>query len=402
MALRAGGVAAPVARLPPAVSDAARLAARAVDVVPPGGLEEKLRLGRPLRVKLGVDPTAPDIHLGHAVVLGKLREFQDAGHLAVLVIGDWTARVGDPSGRTSTRPMLSAGEIEANAASYRDQAFRILDPERTEIRANGEWFSPMGLEEVFGLAGSATVNQLLRRNDFAERMTADRPVSVLELLYPLMQAYDSVELRADVELGGTDQLFNLMLAREIQSAYGQPPQVAMTMPILPGLDGVRKMSKSLANHIGVADAPEEQFGRTMSIPDDALAEWYRLLVPGEPPLSGPPAEDKRRLGRLIAERFGGEGAGRVAEEHFDHVVRDRGAPDEMPTVAIAPGTVHLPALLADHFGAASRGEARRLITGGGVSVDGERVTDLDLPAERLADRVIRVGKRRFARLRVGD
>jgi tyrosyl-tRNA synthetase len=384
------------------VTAAAALGDRAVDVVPPGGLEEKLGLGRPLRVKLGVDPTAPDIHLGHYVVLGKLREFQDAGHLAVLVIGDWTARVGDPSGRTSTRPMLSADEIERNAATYREQAFRILDPDRTEIRANGEWFSRLGLEDVFRLAGSATVNQLLRRNDFAERMDADRPVSVLELLYPLMQAYDSVELRSDVELGGTDQLFNLMLAREIQAAYGQAPQVVMTLPLLAGLDGERKMSKSLANHIGVADPAEEQFGRTMSIPDAALGEWYRLLAPGEPPPTGHPADDKRRLGRLIADRFHGPGAGERAEAHFNRVVRDRRAPEEMPTVALAPGTVHLPALLADGLGVPSRSEARRLIAGGGVSLDGEPVTELDLPAEALDGRVIRAGKRRFARLRVGE
>jgi tyrosyl-tRNA synthetase len=400
VAVRARGLAAPVASLPATVSDAERLAARAVDVVPPGGLEEKLRLGRPLRVKLGVDPTAPDIHLGHAVVLAKLREFQDAGHLAVLVIGDWTARVGDPSGRTSTRPMLGADEIERNAASYRDQAFRILDPARTEIRANGEWFSRMGLADVFRLAGSATVNQLLRRNDFAERIAGDRAISVLELLYPLMQAYDSVELRADVELGGTDQLFNLMLAREVQAAYRQPPQVAMTMPILPGIDGVRKMSKSLANHVGIGDPPEEQFGRTMSIPDEALPEWYRLLAPDEPAPAGPPADDKRRLGRLIAERFGGQGAGEAAERHFDRVVRDRQAPEEVPPLAIAPGNVHLPALLADHLGVSSRSEARRLVASGGVSLDGEPVTELDLPSERLDGRVIRVGKRRFARLRV--
>jgi tyrosyl-tRNA synthetase len=382
------------------VSAAEALAARAVDVVPPDGLEEKLRLGRPLRVKLGVDPTASDIHLGHTVVLGKLREFQDAGHLAVLVIGDWTARVGDPSGRTSTRPMLGADEIERNAATYREQAFRILDPDRTEIRANGEWFSRMGLEEVFRLAGSATVNQLLRRNDFAERMADDRPVSVLELLYPLMQAYDSIELGADVELGGTDQLFNLMLAREIQAAYGQAPQVVMTMPLLAGLDGERKMSKSLANQIGVADPPEEQFGRTMRIPDAALAEWYRLLAPGEPPPSGHPADDKRRLGRLLAGRFHGPGAGERAEDHFNRVVRDRQAPEEMPTVAVGAGTVHLPALLADELGVGSRSEARRLIAGGGVSLDGEPVSDLDLPAEALDGRVIRAGKRRFARLRL--
>jgi tyrosyl-tRNA synthetase len=383
------------------VSDAGALAARAVDVLPPGGLEEKLRAGRPLRVKLGVDPTAPDIHLGHTVVLGKLREFQDAGHVAVLVIGDWTARVGDPSGRTTTRPMLSADEIARNAATYREQAFRILDPERTEIRANGEWFSGMGLEDVFRLTGRATVNQLLRRNDFAERMADDRPVSVLELLYPLMQAFDSVELRADVELGGTDQLFNLMLAREIQAAYGQPSQVVVTMPLLTGVDGEKKMSKSLANHIGVADPPEEQFGRTMSIPDASLAHWYRLLAPGEPPPKGPAVDDKRRLGRIVADRFHGPGAGARAEEHFNRVVRDRGAPDDMPTVAIAPGAVHLPALLAEALGVASRSEARRLIAGGGVSLDGEPVAELDLPSESLDGRVIRAGKRRFARLRVG-
>lgn len=375
------------------------LAARSVDCVPPGELERKLALGRPLRVKFGVDPTAPDIHLGHAVALGKLREFQDAGHLAVLIIGDWTARVGDPSGRTSTRPMLSADQIEANAGSYREQAFRIIDPERTEIRANGEWFEGLGLQEVFRLAGSATVNQLLRRNDFAQRMQADQPVSVLELLYPLMQAYDSVMVRADVELGGTDQLFNLMLAREIQAHYGMDPQVVVTMPILPGVDGVQKMSKSLANHIGVTDPPEEQFGRTMSIPDEALGEWYRLVVPDAPPPTGPPVADKRRLAALIAERFHGPGAGAAAEEHFNRVVRDRGVPDDVPELPIAAGTVHLPALLADGLGVASRSEARRLIAGGGVQLDGEVVDRLDVAAADLDGRVIRAGKRRFARLR---
>ena len=380
------------------MSAAEALAARAVDCLPPGALAQKLALGRPLRVKLGVDPTAPDIHLGHSVVLGKLREFQDAGHLAVLIIGDWTARVGDPSGRTSTRPVLSGEEIERNAESYREQAFRILDPERTEIRPNGEWFAGMGMQELFALAGSATVNQLLRRNDFAERMGADRPVSVLELLYPLMQAYDSVMVEADVELGGTDQLFNLMLGREIQAAFGQPSQVVMTMPILPGVDGVQKMSKSLANQIGVADAPEEQFGRTMRIPDDVLAEWYRLLAPAADPPTGHPGQDKRRLAALIADRFHGEGAGAMAEKHFNRVVRDRGVPDEMPSLEVPAGLVHLPALLVDGLGIASRSEARRLITGGGVSLDGEPVTELDIDAGELAGRVLKAGKRRFARL----
>ena len=379
-------------------ADAAALAARAVDCLPPEALAQKLALGRPLRVKLGVDPTAPDIHLGHSVVLGKLREFQDAGHLAVLIIGDWTARVGDPSGRTSTRPVLGGEDIERNAESYREQAFRILDPARTEIRPNGEWFADMGMEQLFALAGSATVNQLLRRNDFAERMAADRPVSVLELLYPLMQAYDSVMVEADVELGGTDQLFNLMLGREIQAAFGQPPQVVMTMPILPGVDGVQKMSKSLANQIGVADPPEEQFGRTMRIPDDVLGEWYRLLAPTAPPPTGHPGEDKRRLAALIADRFHEEGAGARAEAHFNRIVRDRGVPDEMPEVHVPAGVVHLPALLVDGLGLASRSEARRLIAAGGVSLDGEPVSALDLDADALAGRVLKAGKRRFARL----
>lgn len=288
-------------------TDAVGLAARSVDCLPDGGLAAKLALGRPLRVKLGVDPTAPDIHLGHSVVLGKLREFQDAGHTAVLIIGDWTARVGDPSGRTSTRPMLSEEEIAANARSYREQAFSILDPDRTEIRSNGEWFAGMGLEDIFRLAGSATVNQLLRRNDFATRFADDRPISVLELMYPLMQAYDSVMVEADIELGGTDQLFNLMLGRDTQVAFGVAPQVVMTMAILPGTDGQQKMSKSLGNHIGLTEAPEEQYGRTMSLPDEAMAEWYRLLAPTEPPPGGHPAADKRRLAALIADRFHGRG-----------------------------------------------------------------------------------------------
>ncbi|MGD9697067.1 MAG: tyrosine--tRNA ligase [Thermoleophilia bacterium] len=382
------------------MSAADRLAANAVDVVPGDGLAAKLALGRPLRVKFGVDPTAPDIHLGHTVVLQKLRQFQDEGHLAVLIIGDWTARVGDPSGRSSTRPMLSADEIERNAASYREQAFRVIDPQRTEIRSNGEWFGAMGLEQVFRLAASTTVNQLLRRNDFAARMGADRPVSVLELLYPLMQAYDSVMVEADVELGGTDQLFNLMLGREMQAHFGRPPQVALTMPILSGTDGVKKMSKSLGNQIGVDDPADEQFGRTMSITDDAMAEWYRLLAPAEPPPEGHPNESKRRLARLLVDRFHGAGAGARAEEAFNRVVRDRRAPDEMAEIAVPAGTVHLPALLADGLGVASRSEARRLIAGGGVSIDGEPVRELDVEAAALDGAVLRAGKRRFARVRV--
>jgi len=378
---------------------AQQLATRAVEVVPPDGLVEKLALGRPLRVKLGVDPTAPDIHLGHTVALQKLREFQDAGHVAVLIIGDWTARVGDPSGRSSTRPMLSAEEIDANAATYRQQAFRVLDPDRVEVRPNGEWFADMGLEPLFRLAATTTVNQLLRREDFDRRMSEHRPISVLELLYPLMQAYDSVAVQADIELGGTDQLFNLMLGREVQQAYGQAPQVALTMPILPGTDGVARMSKSSGNYIGVSEPPQEQFGKVMSIPDDALGLFYGLLFPLEPGPQGHPAAEKRRLGRLVADRFHGPGAGERAEADFDRVVRDRQAPNDTPEVLISSGPVHLPALLVNHLGVASRSEARRLIQQGGVSIDGEPVAELDLPSERLDGRVLRAGRRRFARIR---
>ncbi len=382
------------------MSDPTPLSARSVDCLPPAELEAKLGLGRALRVKLGVDPTAPDIHLGHAVVLGKLREFQDAGHVAVLVIGDWTARVGDPSGRSSTRPMLSSDEIDANAETYRQQAFRILDPDRTEVRSNGEWFADMGLEGLFRLAATTTVNQLLRRNDFAERMADDRAISVLELLYPLMQAYDSVALEADVELGGTDQLFNLMLGREVQSAYGMPAQVAMTMPILPGTDGHRRMSKSTGNYVGVQEPPEEQFGKVMSVPDASMAVYYDLLFPTEPGPGGSAVDDKRRLARLVADRFHGPGAGERAEAHFNRVVRDRSAPDDMPEHAVAPGTAHLPALLVEALDLGSRSEARRLIQQGAVSIDGRRVEALDLDAADLDGVVLKAGKRRFCRLRL--
>jgi tyrosyl-tRNA synthetase len=378
------------------------LLARSVEVQPPGELLARLEGGQPLRVKLGVDPTAPDIHLGHAVVLGKLREFQDAGHTAVLIIGDWTARVGDPSGRSSTRPMLSAEEIDANAETYQAQAFTILDPDRTEVRRNGEWFADMGLEPLFRLASSTTVNQLLRRRDFAERMADDRPISVLELIYPLMQAYDSVMLDADVELGGTDQLFNLMLGREVQQAYGKRPQVAMTLPILPGTDGVRRMSKSTGNYIGVNESPEEQFGKVMSVPDAQMAEFYELLFPGEPAPAGHPNEDKRRLGRLVAERFHGAGAGEAAEAHFDRLFKDRKAPEEVREIVVAAGAVHLPALLVDDLGVASRSEARRMLQQGGVSADGEVISGVDVDAAELDGRVVRAGKKRFARIRVSN
>ena len=380
------------------------LTKNAVDVLPEGRLTEQLAGDRPLRVKLGIDPTTADIHLGHTVVLEKLSEFQREGHTVVLIIGDFTARVGDPSGRSSTRPLPSAEEIEANAATYQEQAFKLLDRERTEVRRNSEWLR-MESEDLFSLLARTTVARLLERDDFQKRLGAGQPIAALELLYPLLQGYDSVAVEADVELGGTDQKFNLLFGRDIQVAYGQPPQSILTMPILVGTDGIQKMSKSLGNYVGVTDPPEEMFGKLMSIPDEAMPEYYRLLLGAEPP-QAPPNEAKRELGRRIVERFHGEGAGSGAEEHFNRVFVERSAPEEMPEVDLGEyradgnGLVHLPRLIAGAFGVSSS-EGRRLIQQGGVKLDGEQVPaePLDLEADSLAGRVLQVGKRRFCRLR---
>ena len=371
-----------------------------VDALPQGGLERKLGEGRPLRVKLGIDPTAADIHLGHVVVLQKLREFQDAGHDVVLIIGDYTARVGDPSGRSSERPVLTAEEIDENALTYQRQAFAVLDPDRTEVRQNGEWLD-MPAEELFRLARVATAAQILERDDFAKRWEARAPISILELLYPLLQGYDSVAVRADVELGGTDQKFNLLLGRDIQGAYGVPAQVAVTMPILPGIDGVKRMSKSEGNYVGVAEAPEEQFGKLMRVPDDVMPVYYELLLGGGFDPGRPAVESKRALAGAIVERFHGADAAAAAEEHFNRLHVERGLPEEVEEAELpASDPVHLPALLREHFGMSSS-EARRLLAGGGVRLDGEQLSgdDLDLPAERLVGAVLQVGKRRHKRFR---
>jgi tyrosyl-tRNA synthetase len=372
----------------------------AVEALPAGELERKLERGRPLRVKLGIDPTAPDIHLGHTVVLRKLREFQDLGHTVVLIIGDYTARVGDPSGRSATRPQLDPSEIDANAKTYQQQAFKILDPERTEVRRNGEWLD-MPMEDLFRLARTSTVAQLLERDDFSNRYGAGEPISILELLYPLMQGYDSVEVRSDVELGGTDQKFNLLLARDIQQDYGIEPQVALTMGILPGTDGVRRMSKSLGNYVGIDEPPEEIFGKLMRVPDAAMPAYYELLMDEDFDPSRPPVESKRHLARSIAGLYHGEEAGAEAEAHFDRLHVERSLPDEVEEAPLPDGeTLHLPAVLADAFGI-SRSEARRLLSAGGVRVDGEPLDggELDVPAERLDGAVVQLGKRRFKRLR---
>jgi tyrosyl-tRNA synthetase len=383
----------------------ADLTRNAVDVLPEGRLAEQLAGDRPLRVKLGIDPTTADIHLGHTVVLEKLREFQDAGHTVVLIIGDFTAKVGDPSGRSSTRPLPSPAEIEANAATYQEQAFKVLDRERTEVRFNSEWLK-MEPEALLGLLAQTTVARLLERDDFQKRLGASQPIAALELLYPLLQGYDSVAVEADVELGGTDQTFNLLFGRDIQAAYGQKPQSILTMPILVGTDGVQKMSKSLGNYVGVTDAPEEMFGRLMSIPDEAMADYYRLALSTEPPAL-PPNEAKRELARRIVDRFHGEEAGAGAEARFNRVHVEHAAPAEMPDVELGPflgdgpGEVHLPLLIAAAFDLSSS-EGRRLIRQGGVKLDGQPIPDtaLDLAAEALDGRVLQVGKRRFCRLRL--
>jgi tyrosyl-tRNA synthetase len=383
------------------VSEAARFLLRnAVEALPEGELEKKLDEGRPLRVKLGIDPTAPDIHLGHTVVLKKLREFQDLGHTVVLIVGDFTARVGDPSGRSALRPVLEGAEIDRNARTFQDQAFKVLDPGKTEVRRNGEWLD-MAMEELFELARTATVAQLLERDDFAKRYSTGAPISILELLYPLLQGYDSVQVRSDVELGGTDQTFNLLLAREIQKAYGVPPQIALTMPILPGTDGKQRMAKSTGNYIGVTEPAEEIFGKAMSVPDEAMPLYYGLLLDRELDTDRHPAESKRELARELAARFaGGEEAARGAEAHFDRLHVAHEVPDEIDEAPLPEGdSLHLPAVLADAFGV-SRSEARRLLSGGGVKVDGEPLDGgrLDVPAGELEGRVIQLGKRRFKRM----
>jgi len=382
--------------------DARFLARNGVDALPEGALARQLGEGRPLRVKLGIDPTAPDIHLGHTVVLRKLREFQDLGHTVVLIVGDYTARVGDPSGRSSTRPQLDPAQIDANAETFRRQAFTVLDPEHTELRRNGEWLD-MGMEELFRLARTATVAQLLERDDFARRYATGRPISVLELLYPLLQGYDSVQVRADVELGGTDQKFNLLLARAIQQAYGVAPQSILTLPILPGTDGERRMSKSLDNYVGVTERPDEMFGKLMRVPDSAMPVYYELLLEGPPDPGLTPVEAKRAMARELTERFHGPDAATGAEAHFDRLHVQRMAPEEVEelTFSATDGAVHLPRLMGEAFGL-SRSESRRLIDQGGVRLDGEPVAggNLDIASERLDGALLQVGKRRFRRLRL--
>jgi tyrosyl-tRNA synthetase len=317
----------------------------------------------------------------------------------VLIIGDYTTRIGDPSGRSSERPILSDEEIDANARAYQEQAFQIIDRDKTEVRYNGEWLSKLTYADVVRLARVTTVARILERDDFAQRFAAEEPISVSELLYPLMQGYDSVAVQADVELGGTDQLYNLLTGREVMEAHGLEPQVVLTTPLLVSWDG-EKMSSSVGNNIPLTAPPEEMFGRTMRIPDELLPEWYRLVWERELDPGADPLEAKLALARFIVERSHGAGAASRAEEHFNRVVREHQAPEDVPEAALPPGDpLHLPALLAEHLGVGSTSEARRLIAQGGVRVDGEAVAELDLPRARLDGALVQAGKRRFMRFR---
>jgi tyrosyl-tRNA synthetase len=392
------------------------LLAGAAEVIPDGELERKLALGRPLRVKLGIDPSRPDLHLGHAVVLRRLRRFQDLGHVAVLIIGDFTGLVGDPSGQSETRPMLGPDEMAANAQSYFDQAGAVLDMARAEVRWNSEWLGALDMRDVLRLSASYTVARMLERDDFQGRYREGKPISVVEFLYPLMQAYDSVAVEADVEMGGTDQTFNLLVGRDIQQAYGQEPQVVFTMPLLEGTDGGRKMSKSFDNYVGLTEPPEEMFGKLMRVPDELIPKYFRLctdLRPGEvddleaglADGSVHPNPAKRRMAREVVALYHGEAEAGAAEERFDRQFVRHEVPDEVTEVRIPPdaerdGGVLVARLLVAAGLAASNSEARRLLAQGGVRLDGEPVTgpEATLPVGELRGRVLQVGRRRFARI----
>jgi len=372
------------------------LTRNAVHVHPEGALEQKLALGRPLRVKLGIDPTGPDIHIGFAVVLHRLAAFQREGHIAVLIVGDYTARIGDPSGRSRERQVLPDDVLDRNAELFAEQAYRILDRERTEVRFNGEWLGKLDYAELVRLTRTGTVAQLLERDDFAQRFRGREPISVSELLYPFAQGYDSVAVHADVEVGGTDQLYNLLMGRDVMANYGLEPQSVITYELLVGTDGVEKMSKSQGNYVGIDEPPEEQFGKVMSIPDAALDQWWRLCLDAEPPRLEP-MQSKLALARGIVELYNDPAAAERAEAHFTRVVREGQAPEDIAEAGLPPDDpVHLPAVLADCFGL-STSEARRLIAQGGVKVDGEVVDELDLPREQLVGALVQAGKRRFVR-----
>ena len=399
------------------VEEQLHIIASGVDrIVPESALVEKLKRGTPLNIKLGVDPTAPDIHIGHAVPLRKLRQFQDLGHQVTLIIGDGTALIGDPSGRNSTRPQLTVEQIKHNAQTYVDQAFKVLDPEKTTLVYNSEWLMPLTLEDLLSLTSKFTVARILERDDFHNRYANNQPISVHEFLYPIMQAYDSVCIKADVELGGSDQLFNLLAGRELMEKMGMEPQVCLTLPLLEGTDGVQKMSKSYGNYIGVTDEPADMFGKVMSIPDEIMVKYYRLAstVPVdqideiERGLAADelhPNKVKRALARNLVEAYYDAQQAQAAEEQFDLVFKKHEIPDDIPEFAadLTPndeGKVYLAKLIADAGLAGSTGEARRLIDGGGVKINGESVAakSYNVDPALLEGAILQVGKRKFAKL----
>ncbi|HEX2093226.1 MAG TPA: tyrosine--tRNA ligase [Longimicrobiaceae bacterium] len=406
--------------LPPVAEQLNAIRQGSLEIVPEEDLVRKLersvRTGKPLVVKQGFDPTRPDLHIGHAVSLRKLRTFQELGHQVVFVVGDYTALIGDPSGRSELRPQLTEEEVAENARTYTDQVFKLLDPERTRVEFNSTWLRPLRLADLLRLTAQYTVARMLERDDFARRYEEGRPISVVEFMYPLMQAYDSVALRADVELGGSDQKFNLLVARDIQGRYEQEPQVCLLMPLLRGTDGVHKMSKSYDNYVGLADSPEQQYGRTMSISDELLAEWYELAAALDPAeltaaletVRIDPYTAKRRLAERIVELYHGTDAARAASEHFDRVFRKHGLPEEIPTVELSAvgeglaaegGEVALQRLLARVGLASSNGEAMRLIQQGAVSVNGEKIVGRDVRIPGSGEHVLQKGKRHFVRVR---
>jgi len=373
-------------------------------------LERALSAGTPLRVKYGADPSAPDLHLGHAVCFRKLRDFQELGHRIIFVIGDFTARIGDPSGRSETRRPLSAEEVEVNARTYMDQVYKLLDPERTEVVYNNDWLGALALADMIRLGARYTVARLLERDDFALRYANEQPIGIHELLYPLLVAYDSVMTQADVELGGTDQKFNMLIGRTIQREYGQEPQVVVTMPLLVGTDGVEKMSKSAGNYIGITESPREMYGKLMSIPDeliltyvhvalgagpDVLEEYRRALEDG----TTNPRDVKSRLARRVVESYSSREEAQAAAVEFDRVFREKGAPDEVPLFTVEGTRIWIVQLLVDAGLAVSKGEARRLIQGGGVQIDGTKVEDPEQEVDVAEERLLKAGKRRFLRVR---
>lgn len=396
--------------VPPLDDQLRALTWNAVEVVPAEGLGEKLKSGRPLRVKLGLDPTAEHVTLGWAVVLRKLKAFQDLGHTAVLIVGDFTARIGDPSEQNKTRPMLSAEQVDEHAARVLDQLFLILDRERTEVRRNSEWLEPLGVEGLLKLASYQTVAQTLQRDDFAQRFSSGAPISLLELSYPMLQGYDSVAVQADVEIGGTDQHFNLLVGRDLQRAFGQEPQAILTMPLIEGTDGVQKMSQSLGNYVAITDPPDEMFGKLMSIPDELMDKYFRVATDlGPDEIEAITAQTPRRelrkrvLATEVVRLYHGDEAAKRAGKRFDEVFVSGAIPTdvperEIPAASISDATVFVPKLLTELGFAKSNSAARRLITQGGVYVDGERLSSEELAVDELRGRIVSVGKRRFARL----